>query len=175
VSQAEYTIGIDLGTSNCAVAFASLGGAAKVSQRIDADENFGRSVMNGIATGDSLWLKVAESLTPSSSAAQATIAIALATALPRSPDRVLPLLGRTYPIEEVCSIPFLKADSALVTSYHDEAIASLERVRTPTMTATRDACRAALDEARDRRLERISPAYIIKNKPVAPRRRTRKR
>jgi hypothetical protein len=75
----------------------------------------------------------------------------------------------------VCSIPFLKADSALVTSYHDEAIASLERVRTPTMTATRDACRAALDEARDRRLERISPSYIIKNKPVAPRRRTRKR
>jgi hypothetical protein len=164
-----------MGSAELVLSEIKLGGAAKVSQRIDADENFGRSVMNGIATGDSLWLQVAESLTPASSAAEATISIALATALPRSPDRVLPLLGSKYPIEEVCNIPFLKADSALVTSYHDEAIASLERVRTPTMTATRDACRAALDEARDRRLERISPAYIIKNKPVVPRRRTRKR
>jgi len=164
-----------VGSAELVLSEIKLGGAEKVSQRIDLDENFGRSVMNGIASGDSLWLQVAERLTPTSSAAEATLSIALASALPHSPDRVLALLGKKYPIEEVCGIPFLKADSLLVTSYHDEAIASLERVRSPTLTVARDVCRVTLDEGRDRRLERINPAYIVKNKPVAPRRPARKR
>jgi hypothetical protein len=164
-----------MGSAEVVLSEIKLGGAEKVSQRIDSDENFGRSVMNGIATGDSLWLEVADKLTPTSSAAEATLSIALASALTHSPERVLALLGDKYPIEEVCGIPFLKADSSLVTSYYDEAIASVERVRTPTLTAARDACRVALDEGRDRRLERINPAYVVKNKPVAPRRPARKR
>ena len=148
-----------------------LGGASQVSKRIDSDENFGRTVMSGIATGDSLWLQVADKLTPTSAAAEATISIALASALPHSPDKVLALVGDKYPIEEVCGIPFLKGDSALVITYHDEAIAAVARVRTVSVSAARDACRAALDDARDRRLERISPSYVVKNKPVAPPRR----
>ncbi len=153
----------------------NLGGAAEVSKRIDSDENFGRSVMNGIATGDSLWLQVADKLTPASAAAEATMSIALASALPRSPDKVLALVGDKYPVEEVCGIPFLKGDSALVNTYHDEAVAALGRARTATLSSTRDACRAALDDARDRRLERINPSYIVKNKPVVPPRRPRKK
>jgi hypothetical protein len=165
-----------VGSAELALSEIKLGGAEKVSQRIDSDEDFGRSVMNGIATGDSLWLQVADKLTPTSSAAEATLSIALASALTHSPDRVLALLGDKYPIEEVCGIPFLKADSSLVTSYHDDALAALGRVRTPALTAGRDACRVALDDARDRRLERINPAYIVKNKPTAaPPRRLRKR
>jgi hypothetical protein len=149
-----------------------LGGGPKVSQRIDSDENFGRSVTNGIATGDSLWLQVAAEITPASAAAEASLTIALASALPHSPARVLAVVGEKYPVEEVCGIPFLKADSQLVTSYHDEAIAALGRAAAPALAATRDACRVALDDARDRRLERINPSYIVKNKPIAPRRAT---
>ena len=152
-----------------------LGGASQVSKRIDSDENFGRTVMSGIATGDSLWLQVADELTPTSAAAEATMSIALASALPHSPDKVLALVGDKYPIEEVCGIPFLKGDSALVITYHDEAIAAVARVRTVSVSAARDACRAALDDARDRRLERISPSYVVKNKPVAPPRRVRRK
>jgi hypothetical protein len=131
--------------------------------------------MSGIATGDSLWLQVADKLTPTSAAAEATISIALASALLHSPDKVLALVGDKYPIEEVCGIPFLKGDSALVITYHDEAIASLARVPMVSLSPARDACRAALDDARDRRLERISPSYVVKNKPVAPPRRPRKK
>ena len=152
-----------------------LGGASDVSKRIDSDENFGRTVMSGIATGDSLWLQVADKLTPTSAAAEATMSIALASALPHSPDKVLALVGDKYPIEEVCGIPFLKGDSALVITYHDEATAAVARVRTVSLSPTRDACRAALDDARDRRLERISPSYLVKNKPVAPPRRVRRK
>jgi hypothetical protein len=152
-----------------------LDGKTEVSKRIDSDENFGRSVMSGIATGDSLWLRVADEITPASAAAEATLSIALASALPHSPDRVLALIGEKYPVEEVCGMPFLKGDSAEVTTYHDEAIAALGRVLAASLSHTRDACRAALDDARDQRLERINPSYIVKNNPVAPARRPRKK
>jgi hypothetical protein len=164
-----------MGAAEVVLSEIKLGGAAEVSKRIDSDENFGRTVMSGIATGDSLWLQVADKLTPASAAAEATMSIALASALLHSPDKVLALVGEKYGVEEVCGIPFLKADSALVTTYHDEAIAALTRLRTVSLTPARDACRAALDDARDRRLERINPSYVVKNKPVAPPSRPRRK
>jgi hypothetical protein len=151
-----------------------VGGAASVAKRIDADESFGRSVINGIETGDSAWLEVADKITPASGAAAATFSIALASALPHSPERVLALLGPKYPVEDVCGIPFLKPDSAVVTSYYDEAVTALGRVRSVGLTQVRDACRGTLDQARAFRLERIDPSYIIKNKPVTPPRRRRR-
>jgi hypothetical protein len=164
-----------MGSAELVLSEIKLGGAPKVSKRIDSDENFGRSVMSGIATGDSVWLEVADKLVPASAAAEATLSIALASALPRSPDRVLALLGQKYPIEEVCGMPFIKADSADVTTYYDGVIAALGRVRAASVAPARDACRAALDDARDRRLERINPSYIVKNKPVVPPRPPRKK
>lgn len=163
-----------MGSAEVVLSEIKLSGAATVSKRIDSDESFGRSVTAGIATGDSLWLQVADKLSPPSAAAEATMSIALASALTRAPERVLTLVGNKYPVEEVCGIPFLKGDSAFVVTYHDEAIAALTRVTTPSLSATRAACHAALDDSRERRLERINPAYIVKNKPVAPPRRARK-
>jgi hypothetical protein len=151
-----------------------LGRSANVAMRIDADEGFGRSVMNGIATGDSAWLEVARQLSPASATSAASISIALASALPRSPERVLAVLGTKYPVGDVCDIPFLRPDSSLVTSYYGEAVAALGRVRSPPLVTVRDACRTVLDQARERRLERIDPSYIIKNKPAAPPRRARR-
>ena len=163
------------GSAELILAEIKLGGAQNVAKRLDADENFGRAVLDGVATGDSAWLEVADKLTPASAAAEASLSIALASALPRSPRTVLALLGPKYPVDEVCSIPFLKAESTLVTSYHDEAAAALSRVYTAPLVKVRDECRTVLDDARERRLERIDPSYIVKNKPAAPPRRTRKK
>jgi hypothetical protein len=164
-----------MGSADLVLSEIKLGGAAKVARRIDADENFGRSVANGIASGDSVWLEVARQVAPASAAAEATLSIALASALPRSPARVLRLVGQKYPVEEVCGIPFLKADSAAVTAYHDQAVAALALVRDSALRATTTNCRTALDDARERRLERINPDYVVKNKPSAPAPRTRRR
>jgi len=163
------------GSADLILAEIKLGGGSNVAKRIDADESFGRAVMNGISTGDSAWLDVADKLTPASASAEASLSIALASALPRSPRRVLALLGPKYPVEEVCAIPFLKLESPLITTYHDEAAAALSRVDSSSLVKVRDHCRTVLDDARQRRLERIDPSYIVKNKPVAPPRRTRKR
>ena len=163
------------GSADLILAEIKLGGGSNVAKRVDADENFGLAVMNGIATGDSAWLDVADKLTPASASAEASLSIALASALPRSPARVLALLGPKYPVEEVCAIPFLKLESTLITAYHDEAVAAVSRVAAAPLVKARDDCRAALDDARERRLERVDPSYIVKNKPVAPPRRARKK
>jgi hypothetical protein len=162
------------GSAEIVLSEIKLGRSATVAKRIDADESFGRSVMNGISTGDSAWLEVAREITPASATSAATLSIALASALPRSPERVLALLGRKYPVADVCSIPFLRPDSSVVISYYGEAIAALARVQSAPLSPVRDACRAVLDQARERRLERIDPAYVIKNKPPAPARRGRR-
>lgn len=163
-----------MGTAEVVLSEIKLGGAKQVSRRVDADENFGRSVINGVATGDSAWLEVARQITPTSAAAEATLSIALASALPRAPTRVLRLIGPKYPLEEVCGIPFLKADSSEVITYHDDAKAALVTVRDSSLKRVRLACSTTLDDARDRRLERINPAYIIKNKPTPVRSRRRR-
>ena len=164
-----------MGSAEFVLSQINLRGADAVSHRVDSDENFGRSVLSGIATGDTLWLEVARKITPSSAAAEASVSIALASALTRSPDRVLRLLGDKYPVDEVCGMPFLRADSLAVVAYYDSANASLQRVDSAFLRPARDSCRAALADARDRRLERINPAYIVKNKPVAPPRLVRVR
>jgi hypothetical protein len=164
-----------MGSAELVLSQIKLGGVASVAKRVDSDESFGRSVMNGISTGDSLWLEVASKFTPSSATAEASLSIALASALPRSPAKVLALLGDKYPIEEVCGIPFFHPDSGLVASYHDTAVAAISQVRDTLLTRTRDTCRAALDTARDEKLTRINPAYVVKNKPAAPPPRPKKR
>lgn len=160
-----------LGSADLILSEVKLRGAPAISRRLDADENFGRSVTNGIATGDSVWLEVADKLIPASAAAEASLSIALSSALIHSPAQVLGLLGQKYPVEEVCGMPFLKADSAAVVTYYDSVATSLRSVVSPALAARRHRCVAALDEARKRRLERIDPGYLIKNKPVPVRRR----
>ena len=163
-----------MGSAELVLSEMKLRGAPAVSRRLDSDENFGRTVMDGIATGDSVWLEVAAKLTPASSAAEASLSIALASALNHAPTRVLKVLGDKYPVEEVCGMPFLRADSAAVVGYYDSATASLQKIAADSLQSMRVECPAALDDAKERRLERINPSYLIKNKPVAPPRRVRR-
>ena len=151
-----------------------LRGAVEVSRRIDSDESFGQSVLDGIASGDSVWLDVAAQLTPASAAAQASLSIALASALPHAPQKVLSMVDDKYPAEEVCGIPFLKADSNEVITYHDDAIRALGAVKDSSLVNLVGVCRMALDSSRSRRLQRIDPSYIIKNTPSPAPKRSRR-
>jgi hypothetical protein len=152
-----------------------LGGAERVASRIDDNVRFGQTVMSGIASGDSLWLEVARLLELKSAAAEASFAIALAGALPKNPDAVLPLIGPKARVGNVCSMPFLDATAAAVNSYYDSAAAALARPRSIPHARVAAQCALALDSARVRKLARIDPAYIIKNKPVPPKPAPRRR
>ncbi|HUQ98123.1 MAG TPA: hypothetical protein VM166_01635 [Gemmatimonadaceae bacterium] len=155
-----------MGSAELVLSQIKLGGVPAIAKRIDTDPTFAESVTSGIASGDSAWLEVARAITPASSAAEASINIALAAALERSPRRVLPLLAKKYSLEEVCGIPFLEADSIHVREYHDSATDSVRRVSDSTLAPLRDRCLATLDEARTRKLKRIDPSYVVKNKPT---------
>ena len=145
-----------------------LGGADRVGERIDSDVQFGETVMDGIATGDSLWLEVARNLPLKSASAEASFAIALAGALPKNPDAVLALLGQKSRVSDVCGMPFLEATPESVAEYYASAASALSRPRAASFAPVALRCAAALDSARTRKLARIDPAYLVKNKPVAP-------
>jgi hypothetical protein len=164
-----------MGSAEVVLSEIKLGGVPAVAKRIDTDPTFAESVTGGIASGDSAWIEVARAITPASSAAEASLNIALASALERAPARVLPLLSKKYSLEEVCGIPFLEADSIRIREYHDSASESVRSVRDSTLTRLRDECLANLDDARERKLQRIDPSYIVKNKPTpVPARRRRR-
>jgi hypothetical protein len=152
------------GSADIVLSEIKLRGASGVSKRLDTDETFARSVMSGIASGDSTWLVVASRLEPESAAAEASLEIALASALIESPQKVLALVGRKYQVDQVCGIPFRRTDSSEVMNYHQQATAALRRVRDSTLTRTLTSCRTALDYARNEKLERVDPGYVLKNK-----------
>lgn len=154
-----------MGSADVVLSEIKLRGTAGVSKRLDTDEAFARSVTSGIATGDSAWLVVASKIKPPSAAAEASLTMALASALAESPARVLSLIGDAYPLGEVCGIPFRRPDSSAVLTYHAVAVAALARVRDSSLAKKRDACRTVLDEARDEKLQRVNPSYLLKNKP----------
>jgi hypothetical protein len=164
-----------LGSPQLVLSEMRLGGADRVADRIDSDFRFGQTVMDGIASGDSLWLEVAGSLPLKSAAAEANFSIALAAALPRNPESVLSLLPRKAQIRDVCGIPFLKANPETVISYYDGAMAAITRVQTPALAGAVRSCGETLAAARQRKLERIDSSYLIKNKPVAPKPAPRRR
>jgi hypothetical protein len=164
-----------LGAPQLVLSEIRLGGAERVASRIDDDLRFGQTVMNGIASGDSLWLEVARLLELKSAAAEASFAIALAGALPKNPDAVLALIGPRAEVADVCGMPFVDATAAAVNSYYDSSSAALGRPRAPRYGRVAGQCASALDSARVRKLARIDPAYIIKNKPAPPKPAPRRR
>ena len=164
-----------LGAPQLVLSEIRLGGAERVAARIDSDLRFGQTVMDGIATGDSLWIEVARNLELKSAAAEASFAIALSAALPRNPDAVLSLIGPKARVSDVCGMPFLDATPEAVTNYYDSSTTALARPRAPSATALARTCMATLDSARVRKLARIDPAYLIKNRPVVPKPPARRR
>ena len=166
-----------LGAPELVLSEMRLGGTGRVAERIDSDVAFGRAVMNGIATGDSLWLEVARKLPLKSATTEASFVIALASALPRKPAEVLDIAASKTEVELVCGIPFLDSTAAGIVAYHQDATNAIARASAPSLAAEANRCGLALDSARARKLARIDPTYLVKNKPVpvkpAPRRRRR--
>jgi hypothetical protein len=63
----------------------------------------------------------------------------------------------------------------MVISYYDDALAAIGRVRAPSLAAPMQSCTMSLASARQRKLERIDSAYLVKNKPAAPKPPPRRR
>ena len=123
-------------------------GPDSMTRLMDHDDAFGERVLDGISSGDSIWLEVAVALRPSGTAdVDEALPSSLAEALPRAPERVLRILGRMYPATEVCSMPFNEPSDSLLRAYYAEARPALLHVQAPELQTIRTACLASLDAA----------------------------
>lgn len=125
-------------------------GADSVAARMDRDDNFGKRVLDGIASGDSTWLQVAVELRETGNASLAEdLPVYVAEALPKAPERVLALVEqKRFSVGAVCSIPFVEPSDSQVAAYYARATSALGRVTDESVAAERDRCRAELDAAR---------------------------
>jgi len=127
-------------------------GADTVAHRMDRDDPFGERVLDGISSGDSMWLNVAVALRPTGAAGIAeSLPITVAEALPKAPERVLALIQEgKFSTEEVCTIPFIEPSDSLVAAYYAQTVSALSHVARADLTETRDRCKAALEQAHSR-------------------------
>lgn len=91
-------------------------------------------VMSGIESGDPSWLKVAVGLKPFSDAgASLSIKYAVALALPRAPDQVLPLTRQGFNVADICTSPFIEPDPGVAEAYERRTLAALARIGDPAL------------------------------------------
>ncbi|MGE4482113.1 hypothetical protein [Acidocella sp.] len=100
-------------------------------------------VLNQISTGNNEWLEVAAALRPGTDAGTGEdLTGALAYALLKNPQGVLPLTGGDIPLDAVCGVPLIEPTDAQVAKWKAEALAALSRVKTASLASKVAACRA---------------------------------
>ncbi len=93
-------------------------------------------------------MALAPKLAPGADAGAAEeLPIALAFALPKNPRAVLAVLGGGFPVEDVCSAPFIEGTVKDIPAYVKEAKAAVARVTDAKLAKVRDACLAELRKA----------------------------
>jgi len=122
-----------------------LHGAGPVVRRLLANGDYER-VMDRIDAGDGRWIALAPKLAPGADAGAAEeLPIALAFALPKNAHAVLSVLGPNgFPIEDVCSAPFIEGTVKDVRGYIRRAEQAVSAVGDPKLATARDACLAEL-------------------------------
>ncbi|WP_416046881.1 hypothetical protein [Cupriavidus basilensis] len=104
------------------------------------EKDFGH-VLSGIESGDTSWLKVATALRPFSDAgASLALDYAVALALPKTPNRVLALVGHGFDLANICTSPFLEPEPGVAKEYERKSLAALSKVESPALAPIATAC-----------------------------------
>lgn len=106
------------------------------------EREFGQ-VTAGIESGDPAWLEVAAALKPFSDAgASLSINYAVARALPKTPERVLPLTTQGFKVEDICISPFIEPDPGVAEAYERRTLAALSRLKGTSVASVAAECAA---------------------------------
>jgi hypothetical protein len=124
-------------------------GPNEVARHMDYDDFVGEQVVNGIASGDSVWLEVAARLDSLSVVDVAeSLPISVAEALPKAPARVLMLLAtKEFDAGMVCNMPFIEPDSSFLRTYYKDTMTALTGITREDLVAERDRCLKILQSA----------------------------
>ena len=114
----------------------SQGPRSLLARRSEKEALFAR-----IEAGDPTWLEIARRLRPVSDASLSlALNYSVARALPRTPGRVLALIGQGFTLDDVCTSPFIEPEAGVAERYAQRAEAALRTVTTPHLTRVRDEC-----------------------------------
>jgi len=116
-------------------------GAKTVLHRLWARQSMFEGMCERIETGDPRWLEVARQLrSAADAAASLSLNYSVARAIPRQPERVLALIGNGFQTQDVCASPFIEPASGIAERYQREAIAAVERISDPKLSAAKSVC-----------------------------------
>lgn len=148
-----FLLAMTLGGSTAAAATADTPSAQALLKRVasegghkvlwdlwDNEQAFSR-VITGIESADPSWLKVAAALKPSSDAgASLSLNYAVASALPKAPDRVLALIQQGFKMDDICTSPFIEPDPGVAEAYERKTLKALATVKTGPLAPVAAAC-----------------------------------
>jgi len=116
-------------------------GAKPVCSRLFDDTATFDAICGAIERGEPIWLDVAASLKPGSDGASAlSLNYSVARALPRSPSRVLALIGHGFSLEDICTSPFIEPEPGLAEDYEKRTLAALANVSEPNLKGVAADC-----------------------------------
>ncbi len=102
-------------TSKAVLASIEENGAAKTRDAVLKNRKLENSFLKGIASGEAEWLVVSAKMRKVSDAGFTEgILIAMSEALTKNPGPVLKLIGPEFPVDQICSVPFIEPTKAVV-------------------------------------------------------------
>ncbi len=121
-------------------------GAGKVINDLWSDEEKEKNsiiyfVARKIETGDPKWLEVARVLRPASDAGSGEdLLIMVARALPNAPALVLKMIGDSFPLRDICTLPFIEGEVEIEKDYLNRTEKALISVQKPELQKVRWEC-----------------------------------
>jgi hypothetical protein len=99
-------------------------------------------VLSGIESADPAWLRVALLLKPFSDAgASESLDDAVALALPKSPERILSLVGHGFDLKFICTSPFYEGEEpGVAEAYERKTLVALASIQEPRLKALAADC-----------------------------------
>lgn len=105
-------------------------------------------MIEGIASGEKSWLRVAVELAPGTDAGSSSeLQDAVAWALPYAPERVIAIAEKVERFRNVCSGPPVDFPSDDAKAYFAAAIDSVQKIVNPALAAAKRRCLAKLRHA----------------------------
>jgi len=123
-------------------------GAKKVVDQLWATPKHGQweYVVNQIQAGSDAWLDVAEKIQPGTDAGSADeLMIVMSTALAHNPARVLSMIGPKFPLEEICTVPFIEPSRQVIVNHKARIHAALKRVDSRELEEKKAGCLKSID------------------------------
>lgn len=107
-------------------------------------------VMKNIASGEKAWIEVAEQLHQGSDAGSSeSLKIALALALPNSPENVLPLIDYRFDIEWICGFPFIEPKREFLLNHYKKTKHALEQPLSNDLKEIQTECLQTLNSQKE--------------------------